>query len=124
MAKVAIISFVPVLINFGVWQLHRGLKRSKVKLARHDHRNRFGKRHNRVRVFCEERRGGKTRDASRDSSFWNHLFQLDMRQSVALSRYVIGRSRGFQCVKHGVERSVGDDMDVKRESREVKASHE
>ena len=75
MAKVAIISFVPVLINFGVWQLHRGLKRSKVKLARHDHRNRFGKRHNRVRVFCEQRRGGKTRDASRDPSFWNHLFQ-------------------------------------------------
>ena len=75
MTQVAVISFVPVLIDFGVWQFHRGLKCRQVELARHDHRNWLGKRHNRVDVFGEERGGGETRNTRRDPSCWNHLFQ-------------------------------------------------
>src|SRR6266481_3456443 len=52
------------------------------------------------------------------------LRQLDMRQSVELSRYAIGRACRFQGVKHGRERSVADDMHVKCESGKVKALDE
>ena len=52
------------------------------------------------------------------------LCQLYVSKTVRLRRNPVRRSRRFQRVEGDFQRSVANDMDVKREPGEVKAFHE
>src|SRR3546814_12890273 len=64
MTGIPIITFVPVLIDFHVRQLHRRLKNIHIKLLRQYNCNWLWHGYDSANAFCQKRCGGKSRNMS------------------------------------------------------------
>src|SRR3546814_13634292 len=97
MTGIPIITFVPVLIDFHVRQLHRRLKNIHIKLLRQYNCNWLWHGYDSAHAFCQKRCGGKSRNMSCYLALGNCCFK-DILDDLSM----VPRSEGRRVGKRGV----------------------